>query len=456
MAKKRTRPESEDLQRQSRKEVLRARKEAEQTKQIWLAVGGVAALLVLIFIVAMVNELIIAPNRAVATVNGEKIPIRQWEDRVRYERAQRIISLENQYEAFGGDVGIIQQFSRQTLQELLDEAALAESVLNQMADELIIRQEAEARGITVTDADVDKEIGSFFNFFNGQSPTPAPTPTETVMPTPSLTPIPTAVITDVVPTNTPFPTPTLGPTALPQPTATPVSQESFEEQLDDLLTQFHDYGVDEATFREVIRIQLYLRQLADVLAEESGMATEAEQASVFYMSFDKKEDANEALALIRASDFLTVWNTTRSTPPDPEAASTTTAAEVLWRTQDAYVSILGEQGAEIAFTLPPNVPSALIEQQVDGETTRYHIIQVSGREVRALPEATIQNAKTQLVRDLVDLKAAAGVELSELWRSRVPTQPVLDPKFLVQPTPAPAIPDAGNGTDDNVAPSDGQ
>jgi len=275
------------------------------------------------------------------------------------------------------------------------------------------------------------------------------------MPTPSLTPIPTPVITDVVPTNTPFPTLTPGPPPSPQPTATPVSQESFDQQLGDLLTQFRDLGVAEETFRGVVRMQLYRRRLADALAEENALPTEAEHASIFLLTFDTEEAANEAMAMIQAGDFLTVWNTIRSAPPDPEAASASTASEILWRTQDAYVSTLGEQGAQIVFTLPLNVPSAPFAQQVDAETTQYHIIQVSGREVRELPDSTIQSIKSQLVRNLVDAKAAAGVELSEIWRSRVPTQPILDPKFLTQPTPAPALPDAGSSTP-GAAPSNGQ
>ena len=448
MAKKQTHPQDEEELRQSRKEILRARKEAEQTRQIRLAVAGVAGLLLIVLLVAVVNEFFIAPNQVVATVNGEEITVRQWQERVRYERAQRIIALENQYEAFDGDVGIIQQFSLQTIQELLDNEALAEGVLNQMADEALIRQEATAKGITITEADIDQEIGSFFNYFGGESPTPAPTPTETVAPTPSLTPIPTPVITDVVPTNTPFPTLTPGPTEPPPPTATPVSQESFGEQLNETLTQFRDLGVNEEIFREVVRTRLFQNRLADALAKEVDMPTEAPHTSLYLLSFDTEADANEAVGLIQESDFLTVWNTIRSRPPDPDAETTTTATELLWRTQDAIITALGEQAGEVAFTLPPNVPSAAIEQQADAATVRYHIIQVSGREVRELPESTLESARRQLLVNLVDEKAASSIELTERWRSRIPTQPLLDPKFLAQPTATPLAPGIETNTDD--------
>jgi hypothetical protein len=451
MTKKNTRSKQEDeLQRDSRKDVLRKRREAEQTRRIRLAVGGVAGLLLLVLLVAVINEVFVAPNRAVATVNGEAITVSQFQDRVVYERAQRIISLENQYEAFGGDVGIIQQFSSQTIIELQDAEALAEAVLSQMTQEVVIRQEAQARGITVSDAELEAEIGSFFNYFDGGLSTPAPTASPTVEPTPSLTPIPTAVITDVVPTNTPFPTPTLGPTSEPEPTATAVSKESFDEQLGEVLTDFDNLGANDAVFREVVRFNLYADKLAEALGEENNVPGEAMQASIFLLTFDTQADADETMAMIEAGDFLTVWNTIRSTPPNPDAETSTTASELLWRTQDDLTAALGEDAANVAFTLPPNVPGSPIEQTVDETTAKFYILQVSGREIRPLSDAVIQNAKQTLLQNLITEKSAVGVEILELWRNYYPSRPVLDLKFLA---PATATPDLSGLTTD---PGDGQ
>ena len=154
MAKKRD-TTTEDAQRQSRKEVLLARKQAQQTRQIRIGVAAVGGLLLFVFLAAIVNELIIAPNRAVAIVNEQEISLKDWQDRVRFERAQRIILLENQLEAFQGNVGVVQQFAGQAINDLLQADLLGQNTLNQMIDELVIQQAAEARGITVTDADVD-------------------------------------------------------------------------------------------------------------------------------------------------------------------------------------------------------------------------------------------------------------------------------------------------------------
>lgn len=443
MAKKRN-LQVEEVQRQSRKEQLRARRQAEQLKRVRLAVAGVVLLLVLVALVGVINETFLVPNQTVATVNDERITLREWQDRVRYERAQRIIFLENQYEAFEGNVGIIQQFAGQSIIDLqpLNAENLGQDVLDLMINEVVIRQAAEARGITVTDEDVDRFIGETFNYFGGESPTPLPTPTETAIPTPSLTPIPTPVITDVVPTETPLPTSTMGPTPTPFPTATPVSQEAFQEQLNRLLEQFRSLGITEAAYRNAVRAQLYQERLMDALADERELATQAEHASVFLLSFGTEESANEALALINDGDFLTVWNTVRSTPVgDSEGVfPDANASELLWRTRDAYESSFGADVAEAIFTLPVNTPSEVLVQNVNEETTRYHILQVSGRELRDLSESALQTEKQQLLRSFIDAELVGNSQITEVWRGRVPTQPLLDPKFLAQPTPTPNIP----------------
>ncbi|MCA9916481.1 MAG: SurA N-terminal domain-containing protein [Anaerolineales bacterium] len=427
-----------DAQRQSRKEVLLARKQAEQTRQLRLGVAIVGGLLLIIILAAAINELIVAPNRAVAVVNGEEISLSDWQDRVRFERAQRIILLENQLEAFQGNVGIVQQFAGQTISELLQPEQLGQAALNQMIDEVVIRQAAEERGITVTDADVEKEIGQTFNFFDGELPTPLPTATETVQPTPSITPLPTAVITDVVPTNTPFPTPTLGPTNTPAPTATAVSAEAFQEEFGGFMTQFKDLGISEDLYREIVRTQLYRERLLEELAVEHDLSDSAEQASFFLLQFDTEEEANEAAAMIAQGDYLAVWNEIRSLVPDAESTSTGLASEVVWRTQDAVTTNYGLEVADAAFTEPVGQASDVIVRAVDASTNRYYIIQVSGREERPLSSSEYQTLQLEDLASFIDAQLTGNLTLTEYDRGRTPTNPVLDPLFTAAPTATPA------------------
>ena len=77
MAKKREEENTgsgrERLSRQSRKEILLARKQEQQMRQVRLGVYVVVGLLLLVLIVALVNEFFIVPNRAVAVVVGRGV-----------------------------------------------------------------------------------------------------------------------------------------------------------------------------------------------------------------------------------------------------------------------------------------------------------------------------------------------------------------------------------------------
>ena len=441
MAKKSESTTAND-QRQTRKELLIKRKQDQQTRQIRLGVAVVGGMLLLLFLAAAINELIIAPNRPVAIVNDEEISLRDWQDRVVFERAQRIILLENQLEAFQGNVGVVQQFAGQVINELLQPELLGQNALNQMIDEVVIRQSAELRGITVTDAELDAEIGQTFNYFGGELPTPFPTGTATVAPTPSITPIPTAVITDVLPTNTPFPTVTVGPTNTPAPTATAVSADAFQEEFTGLIDQFEALGVSEEQYREIVRNQLYRERLIEALSTENELSNEAEHVSFFVLQFETEEEANEAAAMIDSSDYLSVWNEIRSIVPDPAEPSTAQATEILWRTQDAVATSIGAEVAEVAFDLPIGESSAVISRTVDAETSRYYLIQVSGREVRPLSESELQTAELENLAAFIDSQLTGNLTLTEYDRGRTPTSPVLDPLFTTPPTATPA---AGGG-----------
>ncbi len=431
--------DSEEQGRKSRKDELIARKQERQLRFVRLGIAIVLGMIGLVLAVALINELVISPNRPVQVINGQEISLSDWQDRVQYERAQRVIFLENQLEAFGGDVGIVQQFGGQVINELLDPEAIGQLALDATAEELIICNALEERGITITEADVDAEIGSTFNFFDGASPTSQPLPTATVQPTPSLTPIPTAVITDVLPTATVAPTATAGPPATPIPTPTPVSQESFDEQFGGLLTSFEDKGIDEATYRSVVRAQLCRDRLADALVEEQGLATVAPHTSLFLLAFDDEEQANETLAEVQNGDFLTQWNTVQSTPAediDPDAPQTF-AFELLWRTRDNLEASAGPALAEAAFGLDVNETSEVIAVDNGDGTSTYYIVMPSGREDRELQPGELEARRQELVDTYVTTALAGSVQISELWRQRVPERPRLDPGFLAAPTPAP-------------------
>lgn len=456
MAKKRIEREN-DERRRSRKEILRERRYERQTREIRLAVAGVVGLLVLVLLAAVIIEYVVRPRQAVATVNETPISLEDWQNRVRYQRAQFIISLEDQLEAFQ-DLNLVQQFSQQQLSLLQQPEVLGELILEQMIDEEVIRQAAVSRGIDVTDAEVDELIGEQFSYYGGELPTPTATASPTIEPTPSLTPVPTNVITEVLPTNTPAPTPTLGPTMTPRPTATAMSAEAFQEEFSTMIGRFRDMGVSEETYRSVVRAQIFRDKLADQLAETEQLSREAEMASIYTLTFDSDEMAQAAAQAVDELGYLEVWNRIRSgvavdgeSEDDGESPSDSldgTASEVLWRTQEQLEQQYGAAVAEAAFELPLQEPSSVLTQTVPmgnaegGDQTVYYIVQPSGREMRDLSPSAFDNLKQQLVSDLVTQQREGGlaqITIDPVWRTRVPTTPILDPSFLAPPPTQPAV-----------------
>ena len=124
-----------------------------------------------------------------------------WQDLVRFQRAGLISSIDENYELFHDAEAEDQEDARQntirTMQQFFGQQIsvlgfgheqLGENVLEGMISTEIIRQEAERRGILVTEAEIDTSIAESYSYYDGGLPTPFPTAEPTVEPTPSITP----------------------------------------------------------------------------------------------------------------------------------------------------------------------------------------------------------------------------------------------------------------------------
>ncbi|HNS38876.1 MAG TPA: hypothetical protein PKJ56_01370, partial [Promineifilum sp.] len=238
-----------------------------------------------------------------------------------------------------------------------------------------------------------------------------------------------------------LPAPTAGPTSTPAPTATPVSEEEFLSQYSELVDQLKALGVSESIYRDVVRAQLCRDKLIDALTEELPISRTTEKASVFLITATNEESANEVQAMVKSDGFLTAWNTIVSRPIDPDAtdAPATDAYELQWRTRENLSSSVSPEVASAAFDLDLNTPSDIIPAiGADGKTT-YYIIMVNGREQRDMTETELQTAQANALSKFVDEQLAGNLKINDVWRSRVPTLPALDPKFLAAPTATPVV-----------------
>ena len=136
-----------------RRRPSRAEREARMQRGIIIGTIVVAVVVVGLIGFALLNDLVLIPNKAIATVNGDKITTKDFQDRV----------LIDFYFQTGGVV-----------QQGLDPSLLAQYSLDLLIQGLIVQQQAAERGIEVSDADVQQENELIFGYDSGE---PEPTPT---------------------------------------------------------------------------------------------------------------------------------------------------------------------------------------------------------------------------------------------------------------------------------------
>ena len=149
----------------TKKHMARLERERRQVNLIrTIAIAGIVIVLLLLgygYLKLNVLQL----REPVAEVNGDVITAGQWQERVRFQRVN-LLNLYNTYTLYQQNFGMDTTQQLQEISLYLDTPeTLGQQVLDQMIDEVLIRQEAEKRGITFTDAEVQKEIQDSYGFF---------------------------------------------------------------------------------------------------------------------------------------------------------------------------------------------------------------------------------------------------------------------------------------------------
>ncbi len=284
---------------ETRKQVHMREREREQIRTIYIVLGIVTALVVAIFIIPLAYLYWIKPaqmqNDVIATVNGQNIVVRDYQARLRYDVANQLAQIQQyasvlqQIDPKDPTMSQLYQYYQQQAQQ--QESALLSqpnTTLETMIDDVIVKQEAAKRGITVTRQEIDQEVELQIKSSKGyerptDTPTPGPSPTTTDTPTVTLTPT-----TTPSPTWSPTPSPTLsqtvtatpteGPTETPGPTQTPLSPEAYATVLSDFTTTLSKNKTDMDTYRKVVEALLYRRKLNDVLGKDVPTTEDAVHA----------------------------------------------------------------------------------------------------------------------------------------------------------------------------------
>jgi parvulin-like peptidyl-prolyl isomerase len=314
---------------------------------------------------------------------------------------------------------------------LLSTDTMGDRVLNTLIEEALIRQKAEERGISVSKEEVDKYIQEAYGFFKDGTPVPTITPTEFAYPTLSAEQLliyPPTLTPTIAPTTTPESTftpdpsvtttatlpPFSTPTPVPeQPTAspTPYTIEGFQGEFQKTVDDFKNYGISEQTLRSVYEMQALRKKLME--DQEKELTATETQVLARHILVDTEAEAKAVEELLNQGvDFAEV-----ARKYSKDTGSGANGGELGWSPPSNYVT----EFADAVSTLPIGEISEPVKTQFG-----YHIIQVVAREELPLSSDQIEQKKqTDFDEWLQSIRDSSEVTIKDIWKTRVPTEPVL-------------------------------
>ncbi|MFN2149106.1 MAG: SurA N-terminal domain-containing protein [Anaerolineales bacterium] len=401
--------------RMSRKHLARAQRERLQTR--WILIALITTLVIVVGLIAygVYDNLVVQPGIAVATVNGQAISKAQFQGRMRIiqrELAAQLSQYMQMESFFGNDPQIIQNLrdvESQIQTQLANPEVLGRDVLNTLIREAVIRQEAEKRGLTVDQAEIQRQIELSFNFYAEGTPTPGPTytpaPTATVDATAAAEASPTAAATA-------GPSPTARPTGTPEPTPTEYTRQLFENDYKSFISSLSDWKIRESDYLAFIEANL----LEDKLREDFDPEIERDQEQVHiqHILVDSEETAREVLDKLDAGaaweDMVAEYST--------DLATVDTAGDLGWKALGEIVNEYGQPGLAVFGTQEGKYAGPLETQ------AGWEVFRVVEHAVRPLSESAYQAAADEAFTNFIQqLQDEADVQISADWQKNVISAP---------------------------------
>lgn len=414
MAKKNQTPRSE-----TRKQSRMRERDQEQQRVLFIVLGIVAALIVIVLVVGYWRTVIAVQDETIATVNGVPLKVHDYQTRARFDAqtiVSRINSIQNAFQQFNADdpamASLVQYYQNQLSQQQQALQQVPSKALENLIDDELVRQEAAKRGITVTAAEVDREIELSIHENLGYerptaTPTDGPSPTPTHTHTPTLTPTHTATPL-VSPTATAtlsatlVPTPTDGPTETPEPTQTPLGPDAYATELATLKENVGKINISFDDYRKIVEIDLLRERLNDALGNE--VKATAEQVHVAHILVKSFEEAQAVERRLQAGEDFGALAAELSIDPSAK----TNQGDLGWAARGQFV----KEFEDAMFSLPALQVSAPVTSSFG-----IHIIKVLEKDAnRALEPAALEQARASALSDwLQQARIAAGAAIQRFF-----------------------------------------
>lgn len=425
-----------------KKHVARLQREKQQSRMILYAFVGILAFVVLLLGYGYLDANYFQLQRPVAKVGENEILVSQFQPRVRLQR-QQLLAQYNQYaqyaELFGMDV---QTQLTQIEAQLNAPTDIGQTVLDQLIDEQLIRLEAEKRGITITEAELEEAKQTAFGFYPNGSPTPTVTPTQfatlevpeeafvvvTKTPIPSATPEITATsVVDttgtqeatatLMPTATatatlaPTATATTGPSPTPEPTSTPYTLEGFQTTFKETQDRLAAVGLKEADYLAFFEIQILEQKLIKEITADVP-STDTQVWARHILVGDEATALSVIERLNNGEDFAVLAKELST-----DTGSAQNGGDLGWFGPGAMVAEF--ETAAYSLQNAGDYTTTPVQSEFG-----YHIIQLIAKQERPLTAEQIDAAKNKIYTEwLASVRDTYAVEITENWEQYVPTEP---------------------------------
>ncbi|KAA0266309.1 MAG: hypothetical protein EDM79_15940 [Chloroflexi bacterium] len=433
-----------------KKHVARLEREKQQTRLILYALFGILGAVILLLLYGWLDINYFQLNRPVAKVGETEILLKDFEPRVRLKRRQ-LLDDYTQYLQYQQFFGMDMSSQLQSVESQLNSPeTVGQTVLEEMIGEQLIRLEAEKRGITVSEEELNARVEAGFNFYPNGTPTPSLTPTPFELPTePDLsefiTPTQDVTATPLIPstpdstattssqptaegataeptatleptatstaTLTPTVTPTTGPTSTPLPTATPYTREGFEGQLDETYANIEKFGLDESYIRTFFENLILREKLEEVItADLPSVETQVRARHILVVDSVTAENMIERLK--NGADFAELAREFST-----DTGSGAQGGDLGWFGKNAMIPEF--EAAVFALENPGDFTLEPVQS-----TFGFHIIQLMGKREIPLTGDALQQAKDVAFQQwLTTAREEYGVETFDIWQARVPNEP---------------------------------
>ncbi len=350
---------------------------------------------------------------------------------------QRLINQVQLYQQYSQYFGMdLSSQEQQILSQLNSTSTMGQTVLDQMIDEELIRQESAKRGIVASTQEVEQSIQASFQYYPSGTPTPSVTPTPVTLPTLSadtlalvtITPTPTLFMTPTAsPTSTPNPaatatpissptasptagpSPTITPTSTPIPTATPYTLQGFETAYNDSVQQIVSQGLTEAQVHDLYVNNVLRQKLVDQITADVPRTQDEVWARHILVADEATANAVRA-RLVAGEDFAKV-----AAEVSTDTSTKDNGGDLGWFGKGKMVP----EFEAAAYSLKVGEISQPVKSQFG-----YHIIQVLAHQEIPLDASSYDQAKQTAFNDwLTKARDEYKVKTYDIWQNIVPTDP---------------------------------